>query len=264
MTAQLTQRQSRFLAGLPAEVRSGTRTFDCVAHDLSRSGTLLAGELPDDPEDAVELTLRSAAGDLRLTLTARVVRAGTLPGHDGVRWGVEFPPLDPPRYAILDALVARVVEGIFPAVLAALDTNADAAEILGALKLVPLAHRVALAQRAGPREREMLFHDGHPAVLEALARNPGASPPELRRLLRRHDLAPATIDFLTRDKRTSHDMDLRLALLIHPQTSMDTVDLLLRELGPRERERALASPGLRQAVAERLLRASKPPLGRRG
>lgn len=247
------RKSSRFPAGLPAVLHLAQRDHPCEAHDLSRSGVLLVGELPWPSTLEVELTLRTAAADLELRLGGSVQRLGSNPETAATNIAVEFAPLDELRRGVLDALVARVVEGVAPAALSALEPGASEQEIRDALAKVSLAHRIALAARAThPREREILLHDTNPQVLESLARNPNLLPREVRALLRLHTLVPTTLDLLGRDPRWAGDDELKVTIAAHPRTPPATAERVLATLGPDGVRRALQRPGLSPALRAKL------------
>ena len=82
--------ESRFRAALPAWLHGdGDERLACTAEDLSRSGVLLVGPLPEPAEPDVRLTVATPAGDVRLELDGRVVHVGrTADGQP--RLGVAF------------------------------------------------------------------------------------------------------------------------------------------------------------------------------
>jgi hypothetical protein len=253
-TAQRKGRKSRFLAGLPAELRVDDAVHACTAYNLSRSGALLIGALPACAAPTVEVTLRSMSGDRSLTIVARAVRMDADEDTGQSRLGVEFPALDAEQQASLDALIARVLEAICPALVASLAPNAKPAEVRQVLEQVPLAQRMALAVRAGPRERELLFHDSSPPVLESLARNGSITPVELRRLARRGELPVGALETIAREPRWEDDEEVQVALASHPRTPIETAVLCASRLAPPARQRVLRHPGLRTALALRLLK----------
>ena len=114
-TATFTSRKSRFLAGLPAELHLDDRDLPVRAFDLSRSGVLITGEFDPPTKEWVRITLRSVNGDLELTVTARVARVVTDLDEQQRGIGLELPRLDAAACRTLDALVARVLEGMVPA-----------------------------------------------------------------------------------------------------------------------------------------------------
>ncbi|HXV77539.1 MAG TPA: PilZ domain-containing protein, partial [Candidatus Polarisedimenticolaceae bacterium] len=161
-------RASRFLAAVPAALLCGGGSFPCSAHDLSYAGTLLEGEIPIPEAPEIGLTLCSAAGDIELRLSGRVAHAHRLDDSRTVRLGVQFDRLDGDQREALERLLSRVVEGMAPAAIEAIDENASIDEIRAALALITTAHRTALASRCGPRERKLLRYDTDPHVLDGL------------------------------------------------------------------------------------------------
>lgn len=241
----------RFRAGLPGEVRFDGRTYTCEAQDLSRSGVLLTGAMPWPSDRIVELTLRSPGGDLELRASVRVTRV--VSDEATTRIGVEFRGLSAGQLAALESLVARVIEDRVPAPLAALPAGATPQQIRETLLSVPLAHRVTLAARALPADREILFHDPSPQVLDALARNPRTLNHEVRRLLQRRDLLPSTLEALARDGRFMADEEIKLFVITHPRSPFSLVDPLVTGLSPAARERVLRRPGLNPGIRAKLM-----------
>jgi len=252
-TATFTSRKSRFLAGLPAELHLDDRDLPVRAFDLSRSGVLITGEFDPPTKQWVRVTLRSVNGDLELTVTARVARVVTDLDEQQRGIGLELPRLDAAECRTLDALVARVLEGMVPAALAALPRGAHTHEVRAALEQIPLAQRIALAARATPRERELLVRDASPLVLEALARNPAISLTELRLLARRRDLPAPAIAQLAKS-RWAHDTELKVLLVGHPRVQLSVAARVASTLNPAEVKRALMQPGLHPAIKLRLLK----------
>jgi len=255
-------RKSRFRAGLPAVVHAGGAEYTCTAHDLSRSGALLRGKLPPPTHVRVRLTLHSAAGDLVLQLEARVARVD----HDGDSGetciGVAFPPLGERETATLDALVARVVEGTLPAVLATLPRTAPPARVRETLEQIPLAHRMALALRAGYPERALLMHDSSPQVAEALTRNAAISQQELHRLARRRDLPAPAIEYLAGEARWQQDEELTVLLATHPKATLAVAQQLIARLSAAGLRKALLQPSLHPELKAQIVRQGKSRSGR--
>lgn len=242
---------SRFRAGLTAVLLVDGEELACSAFDLSRSGVLLVGELPEVDRRRVRVRLESAAGDLRLTSDAEVVRCGE-PEPDGRRVGVVFHDLGEEQTRELDALVSRVVEGMAPAPLEALKSGATTDEIRTTLGRIPLAHRITLAGRAELRDRKILIQDPSPQVLEALARNPNLTTPELRSLVRLQQLRPSTLELLAADPRVSGAEELRLLVATHPKTPLSAAEKLVAMMNARTVERLIQMPGLHPVLRTKL------------
>ncbi len=245
-------RGHRFQAGIPALLHSGDTATKCRALNLSRSGVLLVGSLPEPPAD-VHLTLIAPRGDLRVRLRGRIARrdlGGTAGEEDSI--AVEFVELDPAEADGLETLLARLIEGTAPGPLEGLTPEAAPHEIRRALDATPLAHRIALASRAGPRERELLRQDVQPSVLDALSRNPNLLLAEARALAALPTLPASAIEHLAADLRWSRDEELRLLLLAHPRTPAPLADRLLGELRAvslrRLLQRSLPGPVREKAV----------------
>jgi hypothetical protein len=245
---------SRFLAGLQGILHLDGGDPSCEAFNLSRSGVLLRGapELPIGRE--VRLTLKSGSGDLALTVDGRVVRVAD-PLDEGERsMGVEFVAIAEADRPTLEALIARVVEGVAPASLQSVSPQSSVAEIRRALEAISLGHRIALAARAMPREREILIHDPQLQVIDALARNPNLLPNEVRSLLRNKSLLPHTLDAIARDQRWRTDEAVQVMIATHPNVSLTLAQRLVDSLGPSGKRKVLQSSGLKSALRARLIK----------
>jgi hypothetical protein len=111
-----------------------------------------------------------------------------------------------------------------------------------------------LSSRAGPKEREFLRSDTHPAVLEALARNPNLSVAEARALAASLNLMSGTLDSLANDPRFKGDEELRMAVAIHPRVSLFTAERVTADFKVPQIKKLLAKPGLNQFLREKLFR----------
>lgn len=211
------------------------------------------GSLPELPAGDVHLTLIAPRGDLRVRLRGRIARRepASARGEQG-SLAVEFLHLDPSEADGLETLLARLIEGTAPGPLEQLKADAGPHEVRKALEAIPLAHRIALASRAGPRERELLRHDLQPPVLDALSRNPNLLLAEARALAALATLPASAIEQLAADPRWSRDEELRLLLLAHPRTPAPLADRLLGELRAvalrRLLQRSLPGPVREKAV----------------
>jgi hypothetical protein len=247
-------RSSRFLAGLTASMLLEGSAHPCRAHDLSRNGVLLTGDLPIPEVPEVRVRLTSRSGDLTVSTQARVVHAGKNEDGTETRIGLEFLEIDEAVRNTLEALVSRVVEGMTPAALDDLADNAQPAEIRNALERVPLAHRVALAKRGLPKQRELLFHDTHLQVLDALARNPNLLPHEVVTLLRMPSLPPHTLAALAKDPRWRSHEQVGVMISTHRNTPLPVAEEVVSRLRPGSVQKVLRSPGLHEALKVKLLR----------
>jgi hypothetical protein len=121
------------------------------------------------------------------------------------------------------------------------------------LKL-PVSHRISLAARAGPRQREFLRRDQHPQVLEALTHNPNLLLAEARALAASPNLTQATIDVLAADPRWAHDDELRIALAVHPSASIPFTERIVAQLQEPALRRLLARPSLNMALRDKIVK----------
>lgn len=244
---------ARFLAALPAILRYAGDDLPCEAFNLSRSGVLLVGDLPQPEEPELELCIAAPAGDLELRAVARLVHVQRDDAQGVTRLGLQFIDLDAAHHETVDLLVARVVEGVAPAALEGLPDGASVAEIREALGKISTGHRVALAQRGQARERGILRHDPDPHVLEALARNPGISLPEIIGLARMPQLLPSTVEIMAGDPRWSGSDELKILLVTHPRATFSTADGIVSRMSDLLVQRVLRRPGLHPAVREKVM-----------
>lgn len=243
---------ARFCAGVPATLHWQGATLPCRAENLSRSGALLEGKLPTTAGPSIEVTLSSVAGDLSVRLPAEIRRIGSDDEGRLIQLGLQFGEITAAAAETLELLVARVIEGVTPAMLGMLPPNPTLRQVRDALERVPVAHRSALAVRGTARDRELLFQDGDPRVLDALARNPNLTPPEFRALLRIRKLLPRTLQQLARDSRWISSEEFKVMIACHPNTSFDVADRLIEGLSPGGQKKALLTPGLNPVLRAKL------------
>ncbi len=244
---------SRFQAALPAILHLPERDYTCAAENLSRTGVLLVGRFPTVADSDVQVSLRTAPGDVHIRLDARVVfaRSGR-PGEDS-SLGLMFERLTEEQTAAVGDMVDRVVEGMAPAALASLTRTSSPAEIRSALGKVPAPHRVMLAARALPVEREWLRHDEDPAVLEALVRNPHVVLHEIKSLLRRPDLQATTLDWIANDPRWFADDEVKIMVCTHPRVTFTIADRVVARMSDLLIDRLIVRPGLQPGVKQKLM-----------
>jgi len=215
---------------------------------------LLAGPFPTPTTDRVDLTLRSPTGTLEVRLAARVIRIETDPEAAGPTLALEFLDLDDDQRQALESLLARLMEGKSAGPLEHLKPGASPQDVKKALDAIPLAHRIALAQRAGLKERELLRQDANPAVLDSLVRNPNLILAEARAIAASLHLMAGTIDGMAGDARFRGDEEVCMALATHPRVSLATAERLTAELKPPQIRKLLARPGLSQALRPKLVK----------
>ena len=245
--------ESRFQASLPAVLHVGGSDHHCLGYDLSRKGLRLVGEIPPESGPDVEVTLRSAASDLQLRCAARITRSET--GEEGrVHLGLVFTSLGPSDVETLEALIARAVEGVAPAALEALPADAKIEQIREALESTPLSHRIALAARAQPRERALLFHDTNLQVIDGLARNPQLLSNEVRSMLRMPALLPITMETLARDPRWRGNAEMKLLIAAHRSTPLPLAERLTAGIDKETARKLIQAPGLHAALRTKLMR----------
>jgi len=171
--------------------------------------------------------------------------------------GVEFIEVHRDDRPTLEALIARVVEGASPAALQDLPERATAEQIREALGRVALPHRMSLAVRAKPKEREILIHDTNPTVIDALARNPGLLPHEAVALLRGHGLMPHTLELMARDPRWAGNQQVMILVTTHRNTPVAVANQIISRMPPAWLERVIQASGLASALRTTVLRRLK-------
>jgi len=243
----------RVQAGIPATLHYQERDYPANAQSLSRTGTLLRGELPWPSTDDIEITLRSVSGDLTLRLGGRVVHVYQDGESGHARIGVEFKELDANQVKALESILSRVVEARMPGPLALLAHGASVKEIRQALDEIPIPHRITLAARAQLQERKFLRHDTNLQVLEGLARNPNISLMEIKVLARMPQILPSTVALMAEDRRWDGDEELKIILCTHPRAALDVAEALTAKLKPVAVRKVLRSPGLNPVLKTRLL-----------
>jgi len=250
-------RSSRFMAGIPARLQSEHGDVSCRAHNLSRSGVLLTGDIPTPDTSEARLTLSSHGGDLNVSLTGRITRTERDPESGQLDLAVEFLAISDDEVDALEALLSRVIEGGQPGALAALPDNAPRDAVRAALESVPLAHRISLASRAVPREREFLMQDTHVQVIDALARNPSLLAHEVMRIVRMHNLLPHTLQVIGTDSRWAGNENVMVLVVSHRNTPMGVADQIVSRMGPQTLQHVIQAPDLHPAVRTKVLRRLK-------
>jgi hypothetical protein len=245
-------RGSRFAAGLPAILHLHKNDYECVAYNLSRTGSLVVGQFPSLVGYRVEVTFRYPQGDLSVRLAGRAVRADHEEGEDHL--ALEFMEIDDDKRDALEILLARVIEGHSPAPIEALRPGAPVNEVRRALEQVPVPHRISLATRAKPREREFLCQDTHPQVLEALVRNPNLRPDEARTIAELPHLQPSTLELLSRDPRWANDEAMSCAIVAHPRTPLTLAQRIVDKLKPAAIKKLIQMPGVPPSIRTQLQR----------
>ena len=243
--------EARFIAGLRAIVRYDDGEYPCTALDLNRHGVMLAGELPAPSDPDVAVTLSSAAGDLSLHVKAHIVHFHEVAGE--ARLGLQFEPLMEAEQKILDALLARVLEGLRSAPLDDLARDASPQEVRTALSRISVGQRVQMARRADPRERSFLRQDTDLLVLEGLARNPKLTVPEVIAMLRQVQMLPTTLDLFARDPRWCANEEIKVLVATHSRVTLAAAERALEGLSENALLRVLRRPGLKAVLRQKLL-----------
>jgi hypothetical protein len=245
---------ARFTAGTPAVLHDEGRDYACTAVSLSRTGVLLVGQLPWPATPAVDVTIRSAPGDVKVNLSGNVVHVLQDEESGETRIGLEFHELDENNLLGLELLISRVVEGMAPASLETLPPGAAPRMVREALELIPVAHRIALAGRAQLRERRFLRQDTTLQVLEGLARNPNISLAEIKDLARLHQILPTTVEVMAEDRRWMNDEEMQILLATHPRVALELAEKVIARMKDRTLRKLIRNPGLNPTIKERLLR----------
>jgi hypothetical protein len=249
-----TRRGYRFPAGVPAVVLLDGRSLPCSAENLSRSGVLLVGQFTAPTLERLDITLKTPNGSLHLDLAGRVVRVDSDPTRQMTMLAMEFVDLDKAKRDALDVFLARLLESPHSGSLEGLKPGAPPHEVKRVLEAIPLPQRIALAQRADLKQREILRQDQHPAVLESLVRNPGLTLTEARAIAASPFLQTGTTELLAADSRFRADEELRITLATHPRTSLPTADRLTGDFSGPQLKKLLSRPGLPQVLRDKLFR----------
>jgi hypothetical protein len=247
----------RFRTGVIAELQQDGRTIACEAQNISRSGVLLVGEFPAPSADTVVFRLSAPTGGLTVRLTGRVIRIQPDLDRGGLRIALEFVDMDDSQRDALEMLLARILEAPPVGPFDGLKPGVTSHEIRNALEAIPLTQRIALAARAGPKEREYLRSDIHPAVLEALAHNPQLGAAEARQLSASVYLSSGALDALSNEPRFKADEELRMAIAVHPRVSLGTAERVTADFKVPQIKKLLAKPGLNQLLREKLFRRTR-------
>ena len=248
-----TSRPHRFPIELAAELHYRGRAYSCGAHNLSRTGVLLVGQIPWPAEDEVDITLKSPTGDLELVLRGHPARIGEDDQDRGTQLALEFMDITEAQRGALEILLSRVIEGHTPGPLEGLRPGAPPQEVRKAIEAVPLTHRITLAGRATtPRERDLFRQDPHPLVLESLARNPSLIQAEACALASVPHLLPSTLEILAHDPRWTRDEEIRVLLSSHPRIALPLAERLVADLKPPVLKRIMRRSGVNPILREKL------------
>lgn len=240
------------MGGVSTVLHDADGDHPCEAMDLNRLGIMLLGDFspPVDPE--VRLTLESTAGDLVVHARGRVAHSQKdEEGH--TQLGLEFLEFEESEKKTLEALISRTIEGRAPAALARLGNDAAPEDVEKALSTIPLPHRIQAAIRAFSREREIFFQDDSPQVLEALARNPNITMPEIVSLVRKMKILPSTLDVIAKDPRWAGNEELKILVATHPRVTLPTAQRLVNQLSDLGLRKVIRKPGLHPALRQKIL-----------
>lgn len=244
---------NRFRAGVRVALGSGEGIVECEAENISKTGVLLVGPLPHPSSPTLDFTISAPTGTLKVALSGRVVRVEPdVPGS--LRVALEFVGIDDTRQVGLNALLSRLLQVSAAGPFDHLRPGSPPLEIKKALEAIPLAQRIALSARAGPKEREILRQDAQPAVLEALSRNPSLTLAEARLLSASTHLMAGTLDAIANDLRFKDDEEVRMNVATHPRVSMTTAEKVTAGFKVPQLRKLLARPGLNQLLREKLFR----------
>lgn len=246
-------RASRFAASLPASMQYESGDAPCRAHNLSRTGVLLVGDLPIPASTVVRVTIGSPGRDLSVTLFGRISWSDREAESRETRLAVEFLGGPDDTEATLEALIARVAEGATPASLEDLPDNAKPEQVRAALENIPVPHRVTMAIRAMPRERGFLLRDTNVHVLDALARNPNLLPHELLRILRVRSILPHTLEIIAKDKRWSNNEHVLILVATNPNTPHPVAEQLVSTMPKATLHKVIRAPALTPALRAKVL-----------
>lgn len=248
-------RAARVDGDLPVVILHEGEELRCRAVNLSRSGLLLTGRAAWPSATELRLIVSSPGGDLHATATVRRVRLEPSPGGGPPDLAVEFLNLDPLEHEGLEFLLQRLLEGqgSAPGGIPHVPRGAPPHEATRLLDAVPLAHRIAVAARASAPEREALFHDRHPPVIDALAHNPMLTVAEARLLASSPHISPVGLARLAGEARWTADEEVRIRIVANAHVPLAVAERLIDTLSLPAKRRALHAPGLQPAVRAALL-----------
>jgi hypothetical protein len=249
-----TRRDYRFPAAVPATVNQGSRSIPCSAENLSRTGVLLVGRFPAPALERLDFTLKTSSGSLEIQLAGRVARIEHDPERQETHLALAFVDMDAAKQDALEVFLARLLESHPPGSLETLKPGAAPHEIKKVLESIPLPQRIALAQRAELKQREILRQDQHPAVLDSLVRHPNLTVAEARAIAASPFLQSGTIDLLAADTRFKSDDELRMALATHARVSMITAERLTADFKGPQIKKILTRPGLNLLLRDKLFK----------
>ncbi len=248
------KREVRFPGRIQTECVYSGESHLGSAHNLSRTGVLIEGDMPSPPPGPVDITLKAPSGKLTVFVTGRVARYSPPDGDAEAVLAIEFGALSEDQRRGIESLLARLKEAHPPGPFDALRPDASPIDIRKALDAVPLPQRVSLAARALAREREILRHDHHSAVLEALAHNPGLTSAEARALAESENALASTVEAIAGDPRWSKDEDVRLTVAASPRVPLHVGERIISELKPPALRRLMSRPGLQGPLRQKVLR----------
>jgi hypothetical protein len=246
-------RESRFAASLPASMQYESGDAPCRAHNLSRTGVLLVGDLPIPASPVVRVTIGSPGRDLSVTLFGRISWSDREAESRETRLAVEFLGGPDDTDATLEALIARVVEGTSPASLKDLPDNASPEQVRAALANIPVPHRVTMAVRAMPKERGFLLRDTNVHVMDALARNPNLLPHELLKILRVRSILPHTLEIIAKDKRWANNEHILILVATNRNTPAAVAERLVSTMRKATLHKVIRAPDLAPALRTKVL-----------
>lgn len=227
----------------------------CTALNLSRTGMLLVG-LPSWPAEPVfSVVIRTPGGDLHAGLRVRAVRTVPVPDGSETQLAVEFLEMSASERQALEFLLQRLLEGrsSAPGRLPEIPPGTPPHEARKILDTVPMPHRIAVAARGGPKERESLLHDQNPQVLDTLARNPMLTSEEARVLASLPLILPNTLATLAHDERWLRDEEVRVAIVGNPRVPFPVAEKVMDTLSAAAKRRALLKPSIHPLVRTALL-----------
>ena len=209
---------------------------------------MVEGTFCADEHSEAGISLRSTSEDLEFEGHGRVAYVSLDERTGRTRLGIQFESLGDDQTENLELLIARVVEGRNPAPLAHLSRDASIEEIRDALRKIPAVHKISLAQRALPHERNFLRHDDDNEVIEALCRNPQLTMPEVVQLLQIPTLLATTLELLSGDSRWSSNEEIKITIATHPKVTFPVADRLVRTLSLVAIRKVIRRPGLNPAI----------------
>jgi hypothetical protein len=125
-------------------------------------------------------------------------------------------------------------------------------QLMQSFAQVALGQKIAVARQASARVAAALIAEGNPRVVEAALGNPLLTEAQILKLLAKEKLPAAVILSLARHERWSSFPNVRLALLRHPQTPLESALRILPNISPGDLRALRKSKSLPSALRRQI------------